>query len=117
MADKTQEPEITPDQIRIAMRRHSKNGRPEVVAQLKQHLANETLPPRHLVVEGAYKANRFIEEDLEVPDRAGPKSKKALWIDFAMKTTDMEREVLDKMGRDDIISMLEVKGIIDKEED
>lgn len=111
------ETDFTSDEIRLAIRRHNSSGHPEVSAILRQHLNDKTSPPQHLVIDAnKVRAEKVIPKDLEVPPRFGPGASQEKWAKFANAVTDIEEEVVAKMGRDDIIHMLEVKKIITREE-
>jgi hypothetical protein len=47
-----------------------------------------------------------------VPDYTGNKATNSAWRSFAKKVSDMEPEVIDDLGRTDIIKILSDKGII-----
>ena len=47
-----------------------------------------------------------------IPDYTGTKATNKAWRSFAKKVTDMEPDVIDSMGRSDIITILSDKGII-----
>lgn len=101
--------------IRQAIRKHKLAGKPEVAAKITALVAEGSPVPRHLVYDSDIKPEKFLPKNLEIPPRAGPGATHEAWLEFALDTTDMEREVVEKMSRKDIISMLEVKKVIPKE--
>lgn len=52
----------------------------------------------------------------EAPPRSGKGSGVDNWREFALLTTEMDEDAVANMDRDDIIEVLETRGIIDKVE-
>ena len=52
-------------------------------------------------------------EVIEPPPFTGKGSSTANWREFALKVSDMEEEVIHSMGRNDLITVLADRGIIE----
>jgi hypothetical protein len=104
--------ELNDDLVLEAIREHSRRGTPELGARLKKAWeAGEDIPSELLDFSGikSEKENKGI---LELPPRTGPGSGKKAWTEFAVSVSDLDSAVLDKMNRDEIIEILEARGII-----
>lgn len=55
------------------------------------------------------------DEDLIVPARSGPLSRREHWTTFAKKTSTIDPDVIDNLSVREIIEELENRGIIPKE--
>jgi len=114
-----EEPALTEeetDRIHEAFNYWHMHGFPEKAAVLTECLKQGRRPPANLVLINETDIKPEIPlasyEGLEIPPRAGPDATAEAWRAFAAKVTDMEPEIIAKMGRPDLISMLEVKKII-----
>lgn len=105
------------NRIHTAYNHWHMHGHPEKAAVLMECLGQNRVPPANLIYFGDIQPETSIDpENLAIPPRHGPDSSAENWRKFAKETTDMEPEIIDKMQRKDLISMLEVKKIIPKEE-
>ena len=101
------------------IRTWGQKGHPEKSNRLRAHLREQTRPPAELLSTGPVKPEKPIDnpDDIEIPPRNGKGATKDVWAEFAMNVADVEEEVVDRMGRGDIIAMLEAKGVIPEEGD
>ena len=58
-----------------------------------------------------------LDEIADMPPRVGPGSSTFAWAEFAAAVSDIEEEVLENLGREEIIDLLIDKGIINEEDD
>lgn len=108
----SQSSDLSEAEIQEAIRKHSRAGRPERGAKLR-YLWESNLPiPYDLLDFTGTRAEKEVQGKLEVPPRVGPGSGKKAWIEFGAKVSDLDEAVLDKMNRDEIIEILETRGII-----
>ncbi len=105
------------ESLRLAKRRLSSTGKPEVVAQLDLMMELDT--PYEKVwavaradVEGMVKPEKAAEA-IPHPPITGKGSTTAAWQKFAKAVSDMEPEVIMSMGRNDLIRVLGDRGIIE----
>jgi hypothetical protein len=112
--------EYTPDQVQslyLAKRRHDHAGRPETAA-LIDHLMGLEAPYGEIWkiaqadVEAMVKPEK-VTDIVPPPPFTGRGSTVAAWRKFAMKVSDMEEEVITSMGRNDLITVLVDRGIIE----
>jgi len=52
--------------------------------------------------------------DIVAPPKSGLGSGTEKWQDFAKEVSDMDHEIIDSMGKQDLITVLKDKGIIDE---
>lgn len=116
MADAT----VTDDELGemfAAMRRHTAEGDPVKAFILQDHITNRTHAPKELLYFGEIHPTRESDEaPPDMPPRHSVGATKAAWVDFAKRTSDLEHEIIDSMGRNDIIKALEAQGVIPREE-
>lgn len=100
---------FTESDINNAIYEHVRRGRPEKANRIRS-LRDEGKPiPGELLDLSGVKSEKPIEEKLEIPAR---NAKTDEWQEFAAKVSDFDSEVLEKMGRDEIIEVLEQREII-----
>ena len=106
--------------ISVAINYWHMHGYPEKANVLKECLDQNRTPPANLIYFGDIRPEAPIDpgrlEKLATPPRYGPNGGKDKWVAFAKETTDIEPELLTKMGQRDIVAMLEAKGVIPHEE-
>lgn len=107
--------------LHLAKRRHLQSGRPQVVAQIKTMEAAEA-PYEEIWKLASSDVREMVKpekpgETIPPPPYTGKGSSTALWQEFALKVSDMEEEVIFSMGRNDIITVLTDKGIIEGPDD
>lgn len=93
-------------------------GRSLDAMKVGQALEADEMPDDYLMGESDIKPDFAVnpEIELEIPPRTGKGSGKEAWQVFAAQVTDVDLEVLERMGgRNDIIKMLEAKGTIPSE--
>lgn len=104
------------DQIHEAYNYWHMHGFPEKGAVLMECLNQGRRPPANLVMINPTEIKPEIPvasyEGLEIPARFGSAATAEAWREFAMLVTDMEPEIISKMGRTDLIKMLEIKEVI-----
>lgn len=102
--------ELTNEERAIyARRRWLRRGQPEVAAEIARHLVVGDEVPEHLLdPEGNPSAK-------DSPARSGKGSSVKEWREFAAQHTDIDRDVLESMNRDDIIEVLEARNLIESE--
>ncbi len=104
--------EIKASEIEELIREWSRRGRPENGAALRQLFdAGEDIPSGLLDLTGL-KPEKDTVGKLEMPPRTGKGSGQLAWSEFAMKVSDLDEAVLSKMNRDEIVEILEQRGII-----
>lgn len=105
--------DISVAEMEEAIRQHSRLGHPEKGAKLRHLFDNdpENIPSDLLDFSGLRPEKESVGK-LEAPPRAGKGSGKEAWTDFALKVSDLGEEVLEKMNRDEIVEILETRGII-----
>ena len=99
-----------------------RTGDPSAAQRLELKMSNR-VPFDEIVVKGAPQlANAYIRPEthiditlLELPARSGPKSSRAVWLEFASIVSDTEYEVLDSLTRDEMIQLLVDRGIINED--
>jgi hypothetical protein len=69
---------------------------------------------REALLDGRYYEPPTPEPEIyiEQPPFKGPGSGKDTWQEFAKAQTDMEPEVIDALGKGDLITMLRAQGVI-----
>lgn len=118
MPEDTKKNQPSVDEINMAIREHSRRGRPELSYKLRSLVASgEEIPHELLDYDRAVRPENPVSGKLEVPPRGGQGSGKKAWVEFAAAASDMDEAVLDSMDRDEIIELMEDRGIIDPEED
>ncbi len=103
------------NKIRARIRELRLGGDPMKAMRVQQALDADEMPDETMMSDGAVKTDAPVKRgtDLTVPPRHGKGSGLKNWVAFAAKVTDMDAEVLSRMGgRDDIIKMLVAKGNI-----
>ena len=107
--------DIQANKIRARIRELRLSGDPMKAMRIQQALDADEMPDETMMSDGVVKTDAPVKRgtDLTVPPRTGKGSGLKNWIEFAAKVTDMDAEVLSRMGgRDDIIKMLVAKGNI-----
>ena len=96
-------------------------GQPELAQRLRMQMQADIpfdeikLPDAPSAPEVRPETN--IESGLvEVPPRTGKGSGTQEWRAFAKLVTDIDGNVIDSLGRNELIGVLEDRGVIDKEE-
>lgn len=114
-------PEVSYDErVQNAIRHWTVNGDPIKARDINRYLAKgEKVPPGLLNLS---RVAPTVEVDLEgegveIPNRKGPGSGVNAWREFALATTDMDKEVVSTMTKEDLIAALESNGVIPAEED
>ena len=110
--------ETEANKLRARVRELRLGGDPMKAMKLQQALDADEMPDETMMSDTAVRTDAPVKRgtDLTVPPRFGKGSGKKEWIKFAAKVTDMDAEVLSRMGgRDDIIKMLVAKGNIPDE--
>jgi len=109
--------QATINAMHVAMNHWHSHGQPEKAKVLNECLAQNRTPPSNLVYFGDVRPETGVDPSkVKIPARYGAEASQKNWAAFAKQTTDMEPEILEKMTRRDIVSMLEVKGVIPVEE-
>jgi hypothetical protein len=104
--------EITRDIVAEAVREHARRGHPEHGARLRKLFNAGAEIPSELVDFTGIKSEKPNIGVLEMPPRTGPGSGGVQWRKFAVEVSDLDMAVLSKMGRDEVIDILETRGII-----
>ncbi len=110
--------------IREIILRYHKTGHPEWIArlelQLEQGVPFEQLRlPEHDVPRGQpiRPETNVAVHLLEVPPRTGKGSSSAAWRQFARLTTNIPSDVLDNLGREEIIPLLIERDVIEEDDE
>lgn len=93
---------------------HRQHGRPEVAATIDAAIRAddlESLDPAVLRTDGTSPA-KAVALDVTPPARHGKTSE---WRTYAKKVSDIEDEVIDGLGREDLVTMLKANGIIPRD--
>lgn len=103
--------------LHVAKKRHLHAGRPQVVAQIKTMMANEA-PYADIWKIASSDVRSMVKpekpaEAIEPPPFTGKGSTTPAWQEFALRVSDMEEEVIYSMGRNDLITVLADRGIIE----
>lgn len=103
--------------IHLAKRRHLQSGRPQVVAKIDL-LVSEEAPYDDIWKLASSDIREMVKPEkpadvIEPPPFTGKGSGTDHWREFALKVSDMETEVINSMGRNDLITVLADKGIIE----
>lgn len=113
MAEKTTKAKDVSESTVADMARHwHRTGRPERANALKRLFREGEPIPYQLLDKVGVKSEKDIEGELEVPPRGGEGSGVKNWRKFAAQVSDMDKAVLDKMERAEIIEILEQREII-----
>ena len=89
--------------LRKKMRAESKAGRPEVAALMRKAAEQQEV----------YEVPEVEEKPvIEQPPFNGPGSGKQAWVEYAEQVSEIDEEVLDALGRDDIVAMLKSNGLV-----
>lgn len=112
-------PEVTDedmDRMNHAYNYWHTHGDPQKAAVLFECIQQRRRPPANLIptVHGIKPETAIDPGTLTVPPRRGPDADVGKWRAFAKKTLDMEPEIIDQMARNDLISLLENKKVIEK---
>jgi hypothetical protein len=110
--------DVEANKIRARIRELRLGGDPLKAMRVQQALDADEMPDETMMSDTAVKTDAPVKRgtDLTIPPRTGKGSGKKAWIEFAAKVTDIDPEVLSRMGeRGDIIKMLEAKGNIPSE--
>lgn len=101
------------------MRMYRDQGEPQHAAAIQRAIDAGEEPPKDLVNPKRIRPEVEVdsEESLEIPPRKGPGSSKKAWQEFAKQVSDIEPEIIDNMDQGEVIHMLEVRGVIPREED
>jgi len=106
---------IDEGQLQLRIRELKRTGRPEKAYQLQVAIKEGRTPAKHLLYDQGESPE---EKEIigEMPPRTGRGSGKVEWEAFAREHTDWPDELIEGAGgRDDLIKMLELNGIIPKE--
>ena len=117
----------TSEQIGLLSALHTKlstTGEASAASRLEVAMANEVpfedLDVKQSPVKGTEDIRPEVGVNLDeigdMPPRTGPEATTEAWRHFAAAVTDIEEEVLDNLGRGDIIDLLIDKGIINEED-
>lgn len=103
--------------LHVAKKRHLHAGRPQVVAQIDALMAQEA-PYEDIWKIASSDVREMVKpekpaEVIEPPPFTGKGSTTAMWQEFALKVSDMDEEVIHSMGRNDLITVLSDRGIIE----
>lgn len=108
-----------------AVSEYQRTGDPQAAYRLEAQMADHT-PFSEIALDDAAIARRgrpTIRPEttvnlslVEEPPRAGKGSGQPAWVIFAEMVTDTEPEVLDSLGRDEIIQLLIDRDVIDAPE-
>lgn len=105
-------------EVEDLVRRFSRLGKPEKGTKLR-HLFNagEPIPSELLDPEGKVKSEKPVFDALPLPPRSGRGSGHEKWMEFALKVSDFDKAVLKKLNRDEVVELLEDRGIIERIEE
>lgn len=108
------------DSIYIAKRRIHHAGRPEIAARI-DYLMSLEAPYEKVweVAQADVEAMVKPEKPTDVippPPYTGREATTEAWRSFAHKVSDMDPEIVDSMGRNDLIRVLSDRGIIEAPE-
>lgn len=107
------------DRIVTAQRHWSSKGEVQAATALARALAADEMPKdKSLLNLTAIRPQTNIdvgEEGVEIPPRTGKGSGIENWREFAKATSSMDPDVIDEMGKPDIIENLEAAGVIPAE--
>lgn len=92
------------------VRNFEKRGQPERAHKLRVQVADGVAFDE---LEGKPADVQEEADELPEPPRAGPGSGVDAWRAFAKEVSDLDDEVIDAMGRDEIVSTLEEAEIIE----
>lgn len=98
-------------QIAQARRKASQTGKPEVVQRIDAGMASE-IPFSKLKALWAPRDVKPEKVVSEVPEHPALNASTAKWQAFAKEVSDMDPEVVEAMGRADIITVLKDKGVL-----
>lgn len=107
--------------IRDAKTRHQTAGRPEVAAKI-DYLVSLEAPYAKIWelasgdVKEMVRPETPITDIIPPPPATGPNSTTDAWRKFAHKVSDIEPEIIDSLGRNDLITILVDRGVIEAPE-
>jgi len=98
-----------------AIRELRRTGHPQEAQWLQVKLdAGEYDPEARQIVSGV-RPEKKVTEDAPLPPRTGRGSSRDAWVRFALANSGIDEAVIRGVTRDDLINMLEARGVIDKE--
>lgn len=103
---------------------YERRGHPEWVASLNHQIQAgvpfedldwpDQKPPPNISTRPPIRPETGIDLDLiHLPPRYGKGSSNSSWREFAKLVTDIEPDIIDDLGRDDLIQLLEDRDVID----
>jgi hypothetical protein len=109
-------------ELRHLTNEYHRTGKPEIAYRLETEMSNDVAYDELVAKYGllvpkpnkeVFKPETDIAQHLvDIPPRAGKGSGRVPWKEFAMLTTDIETDVLELMSRDELIRVLEERGVI-----
>lgn len=106
--------------IGLRIRDLRRTGKPFEAEALEGALRNDENPPASLMGKGKFKPEKSINvplADLVIPPRSGRGSGKNAWAELALTVMDVEPQVIEALSRDEVIDLLEARGIIGPEDE
>ncbi len=96
------------------IRHYRMRGEPTHAHTLELAMAAGEMPDPTLMSDSGVNTDTPLvgSVDLTIPPTHGKGSGIKAWVEFAAKVTDIDSEVLQRMGRDDIIETLKARGNI-----
>jgi hypothetical protein len=103
---------------------YDRRGHPEWVARLEHQLRSgvpfedlnwpDQEPPPNISARKPIRPETGVDIDLlRIPPRYGKGSSTDNWREFAKLVLDMEHDLIDDLGRDDLINLIEDRDVID----
>lgn len=109
--------------LRMKMREYRRTGHPDWALRLQVQMDNE-VPFADLNIPGTeFRKAAFWPETqvashlVDLPPRNGAGASTNAWRQFASLVSDVDRNVLDSLGRDEIIQLMIDRNIIPAEEE
>lgn len=105
----------------LAKRRHEVQGRPELVARINAMIEDEAPFAEIQAVANTgltenVKPEKEPKTEVEVPPLTGKGSGLKQWQSFARQVSTIEPEVIEAMSRNDLITVLADRGVIEPPE-
>lgn len=118
-AEADEEPEDLPpallEEMNNAYNYWHSHGYPEKASVIWECIQQKRRPPANLIpghVSGIRPETNVDPETLTMPTKTGKTGSTKAWQDFAKLVLDMEDEVIDALGRQDLINIMRDKGVI-----
>lgn len=109
------------DKLAIANRNLIRTGYPQRASKLVQQM-RDSVPFSEINVTDEFITSNDLRPEtpiditlVDIPPRHGKGSGHDAWAEFASLVSDMDTEVIDQFGRNEIISILEDRDIINAE--